>query len=105
MFQFSLIINDELISWPFFALLVYMVTGIDIIISPDSFLLPRRSFGWVLVFALAQRAYDAIPVATESGKWIFCTLQFGETNGPFSVTEKYPEGQYLLSMAHTQEPC
>lgn len=54
-----------------------------------------------LILLLYCKTYDAILAATKSGKWIFCILQFGETNCPFSVTEKYSEGQYLLSMAHT----
>lgn len=39
----------------------------------------------------------------ENGFSSLCSL--GKLNSPVSVTAKYPEGQYLLSMAHTQEPC
>lgn len=35
------------------------------------------------------------------GNGFSALCSFGEINSPFSVTEKYPEGQYLLSMEHT----
>lgn len=75
--------------------------------SPASSPAPQtQSFLWFYFsFVLCKLWCNLYRKKKKSVKWIFCTLQFGETNSPFSVTEKYPEGQYLLSMAHTQEPC
>lgn len=50
------------------------MTGINIIISTDHFSSSLKKLRPDFIFVLAQGAYDATPVATESGKWIFCTL-------------------------------
>lgn len=59
---------------PLLGSIVYIKSGTDIGISPEHFSSCLERLRPDFTFVLAQGAYDAIPVVTESGKWIFCTL-------------------------------